>query len=155
MQTLTPTMEARKGMSFDGNTFVMPEVRVPQMTIPPMEIPRMQPMYQSPMLGIEGESLAQEDQFAEFLGVKEGVLVKAVMKNSAAEKAGIKAGDVITKVDDAKVSSPREISSALRGLRNKNTFPVVVVRRQQETTVTVTLEDRRGMREQRAQTRYC
>ncbi len=31
--------------------------------------------------------------------MKEGVLVRSVMENTAAQKAGIKAGDVITKVD--------------------------------------------------------
>ena len=41
----------------------------------------------------------------EYFGVKEGVLVRAVAKNSAAERAGIKAGDVITRVDDAKIAS--------------------------------------------------
>jgi len=42
------------------------------------------------------------------------VLVKSVVRNSAAEKAGLKAGDVIAKVDDSKVTSPREITSVLR-----------------------------------------
>ncbi len=139
--TLTPTVEERKGMTFDGRTFVMPEIpRMPDFTIPPIEIPRFQQLYRSPMLGIEGESLNQEDQFAEFLGVKDGVLVKSVMKNSAAEKAGIKAGDVIVKVDDTKVSTTREITSALRAARSKNTVIVTVVRNKREMPLTVTIE---------------
>src|SRR3984957_13140632 len=44
----------------------------------------------SGMLGIESETL--NSQLAEFFGVKEGVLVRSVTKNSAAEKAGIRAG---------------------------------------------------------------
>jgi serine protease Do len=141
-QTLTPTVEARKGgMVIEPRTFVMPEIpRMPEITIPPMDIPRFQQLYRSPMLGIEGESLNQEEQFAEFLGVKDGVLVKSVMKDSAAEKAGIKAGDVIVKVDDTKVSSTREITSALRGARGKKTVTVTVVRNKHEMPLTVTIE---------------
>ena len=146
-QTLTPSIDARKGMAIDGGTWVMPEVRVPEINIPPMppmDLPRFQMTYQSPMLGIEGESLGQQDQFAEFLGVKDGVLVKAVMKNSAAEKAGIKAGDVIVKVDETKVSSTREITSALRAARSKKTVSVTVVRNRREMTLPVTIEASTG-----------
>ena len=56
--------------------------------MPNIEIPRFQMSAQNPMLGIVGESLAQEDQLAEFFGVQEGVLVRSVKKGSAAEKAG-------------------------------------------------------------------
>ena len=127
MQTVTATVEARKGnmgnMIFmpvpSGNTIFMPEI--PPM--PPMpDIPRMFMVERNGMLGIEGESLGREEQLAEFFGVKEGVLVKAVIKNSAAEKAGIKAGDVIVKVGDAKVTSTREITAALRDLRSRKSL---------------------------------
>ncbi len=143
MQTLTPTVEARKGMSFDGRTFVMPEMRIPDITIPPMppiDIPRFNMLYQSAMLGIIGEPLGQEDQFAEFFGVKDGVLVKSVMKDSAAEKAGIKVGDVIVKVDDNKITTTRDITSALRAARSKKTVTVTVVRNKREMPLTVTIE---------------
>jgi S1-C subfamily serine protease len=43
--------------------------------------------------------------------VKEGILVRSVSKNSAAEKAGIKAGDVIVKVEDSSVATPADMSS--------------------------------------------
>ncbi|HEY2015714.1 MAG TPA: PDZ domain-containing protein [Bryobacteraceae bacterium] len=141
--TLTPTLEASKGMVIDGGTWVMPEVRVPEITIPPMppiEIPRFEMSYQNPMLGIYGEALGQQEQLAEFFGVKEGVLVKAVTKNSAAEKAGVKAGDVIVKVDEAKVATSRDITSALRASRSKKTITVTVVRNKKEMPLTVTIE---------------
>ena len=44
--------------------------------------------WQNPRLGITGEALGREEQLAEFFGVKEGVLVKSVVKKPAAEKAG-------------------------------------------------------------------
>jgi len=92
----------------------------------------------SGMLGIESETLSS--QLAEFFGVKEGVLVRSVTKNSAAEKAGIRAGDVIVKVDGESVSSPREISSILRSARAKKNFSVVVMREKKEVTLSVTME---------------
>jgi len=100
--------------------------------------PRIYMSWRTSLLGVEAESLGP--QLAEFFGVKEGVLVRSVMKGSAAEKAGIKAGDVIVKVDGEAVSAPGQISSRLRSLREKRTFPVVVVRERKEMTLTVTLE---------------
>ena len=141
-QTLTPTVEARRGTMIDGRTFVMPEIRIPEINIP--EIPRFQFEYQNPVLGIIGEPLGQQEQFADFFGVKEGVLVKSVTKNSAAEKAGIKAGDVVVKVDDTKVTTTREITSAMRGARSKKTITVVVMRNKKEVPLTVTVESASG-----------
>jgi serine protease Do len=92
-----------------------------------------------------GEPLGKEEQFAEFFGVKDGVLVKSVLKSSPAEKAGIKAGDVIVKVDDAKIATAEDITKALRSVENgKSTCVVTVVRGKKETPVTVTLETRTG-----------
>jgi len=90
------------------------------------------------MLGIECESLGS--QLASFFGVKEGVLVRSVAKDSAAEKAGIRAGDVIVKVDGEAVTSTHEIASLVRAARSKHSFPVVVVRDKKEATLSVTVE---------------
>ena len=89
-------------------------------------------------LGIVGESLGQESQLAEFFGVKEGVLVRSVNKDSAAEKGGMRAGDVITKIDDTVISMPQQISSALRGTRGKSSVTITVVRSRKEMNLTVT-----------------
>jgi serine protease Do len=142
-QTLTPTLEASKGMVIGGGTWVMPEMRMPEITIPPippMDMPHMEMSYTNPMLGIYGESLGQQEQLAEYFGVKEGVLVKSVTRNSGAEKAGIKAGDVIVKVEDARISNSRDITAALRANRSKKTVTVTVVRNKKEMPVTVTIE---------------
>jgi serine protease Do len=121
----------------DGSwNFSMPEIPA----MPNIEIPRFQMSLQNPMLGIVGESLGQEDQLAEFFGVPDGVLVRSVKKGSAAEKAGIKAGDVITKVDDSKVTSSTDITRVLRGLKSRKTFGVIVVRNRKEMPLTVTME---------------
>jgi serine protease Do len=142
-QTLTATIEARRGTVIRSRGL---DMAVP-FTLPPlMEIPRFQMTWQNPVLGIEGESLRSQEQLAEFFGVKEGVLVKLVRKNSAAEKAGIKAGDIIAKLDDSTIATPQEITRALRALGSKRTFTVTVVRNKKEIPLTVTLEERGGGR---------
>ena len=88
--------------------------------------------WRSTMLGIEAEAL--DGQLAEFFGVKEGVLVRTVAKGSSADRAGIKAGDVIVRLDDAKVTTPADISAHLRGLRGRS-VSVVVVRDRKEVNV--------------------
>jgi serine protease Do len=97
--------------------------------------------WQNARLGIVGEALGQEQQLADFFGVKDGVLVKSVEKDSAAEKGGIKAGDVVVKVGDAKVSTTEDITRALHSLKDgKTALNVVVVRNKKETTVAVTID---------------
>jgi S1-C subfamily serine protease len=82
-------------------------------------------------------------QLAGFFGVKDGVLVRAVTKDSAAEKAGMRAGDVVVKVDGEAVTGVHEITSLARAARSKRTFPVVVVRDKKEVTLNVTIESPR------------
>jgi serine protease Do len=143
-QTVTATLEASKNTwsfwSGDSSSWNFPTPAVPMPPMPPMEFPKMESIYRNPMLGIDGEALSEKAQFAEFLGVKGGVLVREVFKNSAAEKAGIKAGDVILKVDDSSVATTRDITSALRSARGKKTVNVTVVRNKKEMQLPVTLE---------------
>src|SRR6185369_9011534 len=77
-------------------------------------------------------------------GVKdgEGVLVRSVEKNSAAEKAGLKAGDVIVKADNEKLTDRSDLSHILRNHRTGGKMTLVVVRDKHEQTLTVTLPDR-------------
>ena len=140
-QTLTATVEARKGTVIRSDGFPM---AFPFSGMPQIEIPRFQMTWQNPVLGIEGESLRSQEQLAEFFGVKDGVLVKLVRRNSAAEKAGIKAGDVVVKVDDTTVSTSQEITRALRALGSKKNFTVTVVRNKKEIPLPVTMEAQGG-----------
>jgi serine protease Do len=140
VQTLSATIEARKGptfaiapkVDFDRLKEEMEQWREFQMP----DQPRPWMAWRSSMLGVEAESL--EGQLAEYFGVKEGVLVRSVIKDSAADKAGLQAGDVITKVEDETVTSPRELSRIIRSKRSQQTFPITVIRNRQEMTITVT-----------------
>jgi serine protease Do len=136
-QTLTATTGSRPNTNFiwsgDEFKFKMPQIHVPDM-------PRTLMMWQSRALGVESESL--NSQLGEYFGAKEGVLVRSVIKGSPAEKAGLKAGDVITRIGNRKVTSPSEISTVLRSLSSTKAIPVTIVRDRKETSVNVTIEEK-------------
>jgi serine protease Do len=157
MQMLTVAIAARPAQSFTYNgpwTMTGPDgeqIQQLQDQLRNLQIPELRqlpdfpgfPMIPagSPMLGIMGEALGQEKQLADYFGVEDGVLVKAVNRDSLAEKAGIKAGDVIVKIDETKVATSRDITMALRAARNKKTVTVTVMRNKKEMPITVTLEN--------------
>ena len=66
-----------------------------------------------PVLGIEGAAMT--DQMADYMGIEEaeGVLVTNVSKDSAAEAAGLRAGDLITAVNGKKIRDPRDLRNSL------------------------------------------
>ena len=92
-------------------------------------------------IGISTQTLTK--QLADYFGVSEGILVTSVVENSAAAKAGLKAGDVITAVDGEKVDSPGDIS---RAINKKEDGPVTltVVRDRSSRSITVTPEKLSG-----------
>jgi len=97
----------------------------------------------SPVMGFECE--AMNPQLAEFFGVKEGVLVRFVTAKTPAERAGLKAGDVVIKVNGTPVTNPREIFGLVRASRNKKSITFTVVRNKKEISLNVEIaEDRTG-----------
>ena len=135
MQPVTATIGSRQERQFAFNMPSPPFGPFPPE--PPMipDTPHDMFAWRSAALGIETEGL--NPQLAEFFGVKEGVLVRAVTKGSAAESAGLKAGDVITRIDGQPVSSPRNITPYLRN-SGKN-VSMTVVRNHKEITLNVKL----------------
>ena len=130
---------------FGGNMreFAFPKVEVPEIQMPDMNFNLFN---SGPHLGIAADNLTK--QLAENLGVAQGsgVLVLEVMPGSPAEKAGLKAGDCITKVGDEKVESIIDIHRALdrsSGSDEKRDVAVTVVRDHHEQTLTVQLEPSR------------
>jgi serine protease Do len=134
-QTLTAVLSSRKlRLSVNIPQFDMPEF--PAMP----DIPQIYTATRSARLGVEAETLGS--QLANYFGVKEGVLVRAVLDNTPAQKAGMKAGDIITKVDGTSVTAPNELSSAVRAANSKKTYSIELMRDRKPVTITVTVEDR-------------
>jgi serine protease Do len=91
-------------------------------------------------LGLSVETL--DDQLAQYFGVKEGVLVKSVEADSAAQKAGIKAGDVITAVNGRQVYEASDLTRALDRMDNTDEFTIEVMRDKKAQSVKGKLEPR-------------
>jgi serine protease Do len=122
-----------------GNfTFSMPEIPM----VPPMEWNGAW-MAGQPRLGIDAEDL--NGQLGTFFGAPdgEGILVREVNPGSAAEKAGVKAGDVITSVNGERVRTVgdlREKIAAKHEAKDKGqTVKLGVLRNRSEVSLTVEL----------------
>lgn len=88
-------------------------------------------------LGVSVQSLT--DDLQEYFGVKHGgALVSSVTPDSAASKAGIKAGDVIVSVNGRSVRDSDDLIDELRNLTGEVT--IVVVRDKKEMTLKATLQ---------------
>lgn len=96
-----------------------------------------------PRLGVTIDALTP--QLGEYFGVKdgEGILIKEVLDGTPAEKAGLRAGDVIIRVDDEKIEDLGDLHDALED-KDGDTVKITVMRDRRETTVTATLEKRRS-----------
>ena len=69
----------------------------------------------------------------------QGAKIKDVSENSAAEKAGLKVGDLITKVDDKTIESPETLSEAIRKYKPQDKVTITFKREGKEQKVTATL----------------
>jgi membrane-associated protease RseP (regulator of RpoE activity) len=115
--------------------------RAPEFPRNGMDFPFPVQTYSS-VLGAQTENLTR--QLGDYFGVKngEGILVRAVEKGSAAEKAGLKAGDVIVRADNEKITDRSDLNQVLRKHRGAGPFNLVVMREKREQTITITLPDR-------------
>ncbi len=99
-------------------------------------------------LGIAVGDLSQ--QLAEYFGTKDGVLVTSVAGDSAAFKAGIKAGDVITSFNGSEVTSPSDLRQRIRALQDGDEFSVGVMRDKKPMTLKGKAETTRPRRTYRS-----
>jgi serine protease Do len=78
-------------------------------------------------------------QLAEFFGAVDGagLLVRSVDGNSPAEEAGLKAGDVVVKINSISVANGTDWTKTVHDNKGKP-VPVVVIRDKQERTLTLT-----------------
>lgn len=154
-QPLTVRTGGRRDFMSSNNLLGDVNVTVPVMpsfSITMPEIPRVIMAWQSTGLGVEAEPLGQ--QLAQYFGVKDGLLVRSVTANSAAEKSGLKAGDVITRVEGNAVNNTRDLGSAVRNLEGRKTLNLTVVRDKREMPISMNVENlpARSARPPRART---
>jgi serine protease Do len=145
-QTLSVTLgkseEGRRSFKMvtpeQGNfMFHMPEVPA----IPPMEWNGEMLFGGQPRLGIDAEDL--NGQLGTFFGAPdgEGILVRDVNPGSPAEKAGVKAGDVITSFNGERIRTLGDLREKLSAKREEKdkTVKIGVLRNKSEVSLTVEL----------------
>lgn len=82
-----------------------------------------------------------------FLGVgsektDNGVVVNEITPGSGAEKAGLKEGDIITKIDNTPITSPEQLSTTIGKLKPESKIAISIKRAGKEQKLTATLGKR-------------
>ena len=134
-KSLSAKLEPRSDRVFEMPTPAiaatpMPHVRVPEFNFVWAD--------HGARLGISADELTP--QLAEYFGVKQGkgILVREVVVGSAAEKGGLKAGDVIVAVDGKEVPSVSKLRRALASEKEeKRKVALTIVRDKHEQTLSV------------------
>jgi serine protease Do len=147
VQTLTVMIGERKnGFQKKVKIFTSPDrVVIPSSTfaMPDFDFhfvaPEAMDMH-TPLLGISAEDLS--GQLGAYFGAPDGqgVLVREVRHGTPADKAGLKAGDVITKVDDTPVKSLHELRAHLREKTDQKSVNMSVLRKGSTISVPVEIE---------------
>ncbi|MFC6276965.1 Do family serine endopeptidase [Psittacicella hinzii] len=88
--------------------------------------------------GIRGNDLNQTLIELNKIPVSEGAFVNEVFPGSAADKAGLKAGDVIVKVDNTKIVDFNQLRSVVSAQPANTTFSVTYIREGKTYTTNIT-----------------
>jgi len=93
-------------------------------------------------LGIDAEDL--DGQLGAYFGVPdgEGILVRSVNSGSPAEKAGVKAGDVITSINGERIRTVGDLREKLASKPDEKQAKLGVLRNKSQLTLTVDLPER-------------
>ena len=108
-----------------------PEPPRPQRAPEPPAMERF--FYSGNQLGVTTNSLSE--QLQEYFGAKGGLLVTSVTKDSAASRAGLKAGDVIVSVNGRSVDGPFELRQEMARLDGGEEFTLEIVRDRKTMTL--------------------
>jgi len=140
-QKLNLTVEPREGYGFrvfGDNVRALEELGrwkvLPAPPVPPM-LPDIEGFVRrfGSTLGFTVGDLPS--QLAEYFGAREGALVTSVVEDSAAAKAGVKAGDVISSVNGASVSDPADLRRQIQRLDTGEEFTLGIVRDKKSMTL--------------------
>lgn len=96
-------------------------------------------------MGLQMEGL--NEQLGKFFGVEggKGLLVRSVEKGSAAEKAGVKAGDVIVRIDNDKIANRADLRRALNAHSKGGKVTLGIIRDKHEQNIPLDLPERKSL----------
>ncbi|MCR5536282.1 MAG: Do family serine endopeptidase [Succinivibrio sp.] len=93
------------------------------------------------MLGVTGSELNADLASSFGYSQNSGAFVNEVMKDSAADKAGIKSGDIITSVNGKQIKSFAQLRAEIATQRPGSNVTLGIFRDGQESTLTVQLDE--------------
>ncbi len=94
-----------------------------------------------PWLGVTVTTVTSTIQQYYNLSVDTGALITSVTSGSPADKAGLRAGDVITKIDDEDISTATELTSAIGSHQIGDQVEIVYYRGSVQKVANATLEE--------------
>ncbi len=141
-RTLNITPEARTGMTIDALSDLGRDIERSLRTLPrafsmELDVPRSVVLMTPGRLG--ATLLPLDRQLAQYFGAAEGVLVSSVDPDTPASRAGLRAGDVITAVNQRQVSRVSDVSDEVRKAPAESALEFRVTREKTETALVVTL----------------
>lgn len=146
---ITATVGSRKNAVWIGS--VNPKI-APMPPMPPQafafempEVPEVVTITRGSRIGAMVESITP--QLADYFGVKDGagLLVRSVEKGSIAESAGMKAGDVIVRIEKERVNDTGDWRRLLRNKTGAVGIGVIRDKREQNLTITIPEKKDTGM----------
>ncbi|MBQ7980147.1 MAG: trypsin-like peptidase domain-containing protein [Oscillospiraceae bacterium] len=95
-------------------------------------------------IGISGEDVGKSN--AKYYDLPEGVYVRYIEKNSAAEASGIEVGDIIVAADGQTVTTMRELNKIKEAFSSGDNLSLTVFRDGESINITVLLGEEKAMR---------
>ena len=136
---ITTAIASQTG-SYAGYAFAVP-VSIVQKVVTDI---RKYGVVQRAVLGIQIRNITDSIAKAKNLKTMEGVYVYSVLQQSAAKKAGIKAGDIINNVNGMNVQSASELQEQIGRYRPGDKITITVIRDSKEQKLDVELKNQQG-----------
>lgn len=129
------TMISSATGSYVGYSFAIPSNMTRKIVNDLMEYGKVQ----QGILGVQGYEVNSQIATEHKLNFSQGFYVESVTKNSGAEAAGIKKGDIIHQVDGKTINSFLDLNSIIATKRPNDVVKVILKRNNDEKEVLVTL----------------
>lgn len=88
-----------------------------------------------PTLGVKASEITED--IASVLNIKNGVIVREVIKGSSAEEAGIKENDIITKFNNKEISTVSDINAEKINLKDGDKITAEIIRNGQKINLDI------------------
>lgn len=136
---INSAIESNTG-SYTGYSFAIPVNMARKVIADLLEFGEVQRAYIGVSIRDLDSKLAQENSISEL----KGVYVNGLTEGGAAQEAGIKTGDVITKVGDISVNNVPELQEQVNRYRPGDKVNVTLKRNNQEKVLNVVLKNKNG-----------